>query len=151
MKKIILFFISGFFLACNFCFSQTDSISKYSKFSKGDIIVSSDLTPNADNINVSNKPYDEYIIGVFREMLKMKEGIDNRVKYNPVLLKGIAEVKYNSENGLIKKGDAITTSSEAGVGMKATKTGMIVGIALEDATAPSGLLKIRICVQYVVQ
>jgi len=35
--------------------------------------------------------------------------------------------------------------------MKATQSGMIIGIALEDANPSNGLVKIRILIQYVKQ
>lgn len=68
---------------------------------------------------------------------------------NTIKREGIYLVKFNSENGPIKKGDIVTTSSEPGVAMKATESGMIIGIALEDANGESGLVKIRILIQYV--
>ena len=41
-------------------------------------------------------------------------------------------VKVSLENGSIKKGDRITSSSISGIGMKATDGGRVVAIALED-------------------
>ena len=50
----------------------------------------------------------------------------------PVGLKGRVPVKLSTENGPIKKGDRITISSIPGIGMKATESSRVVGIALED-------------------
>ena len=63
---------------------------------------------------------------------------------------GIAHVRYNLQNGPIQKGDYITISSEAGVGMKATESGFTVGVALEssDAIEKPGLIKVRVMVRY---
>ena len=41
--------------------------------------------------------------------------------------------KVTLENGRIKRGDPITSSSKAGFGMKATNACKIIGYALEDA------------------
>ena len=49
----------------------------------------------------------------------------------PVALKGRVPVKVSMENGEIKIGDPITISSVAGIGMKATLSGEIVGYALK--------------------
>ena len=49
-----------------------------------------------------------------------------------VALVGRVPVKVNLENGQIKKGDAISASSEPGVGKKASVGEQTVGIALED-------------------
>jgi hypothetical protein len=69
---------------------------------------------------------------------------------SPVVSDGIAHVRYNLQNGPIQKGDYITISSEAGVGMKATESGFTVGVALEnsDATEKPGLIKVRVMVRY---
>ncbi|MBI3274095.1 MAG: hypothetical protein HYZ69_03035, partial [Candidatus Colwellbacteria bacterium] len=50
----------------------------------------------------------------------------------PVAMVGRVPVKVSTESGPIKIGDRITSSSLAGVGMKATKDGYTVGIALES-------------------
>ncbi|MEK7153576.1 MAG: hypothetical protein AAB834_06505, partial [Patescibacteria group bacterium] len=65
----------------------------------------------------------------------------------PVALNGRVPVKVSLENGPIAVGDRITSSSVAGVGMRATAEGPTVGIALEPfdgssatttATLPDG-------------
>lgn len=50
----------------------------------------------------------------------------------PLALSGRVPVKVNTENGEIHAGDFITSSSIPGVGMKATRSGMVVGKALEN-------------------
>jgi hypothetical protein len=50
----------------------------------------------------------------------------------PIGLKGRVPIKLSTENGPIKKGDRIALSSIPGVGMKATESSRVVGIALED-------------------
>lgn len=44
---------------------------------------------------------------------------------------GQVYVKVNLENGKVNAGDAVTTSSQAGIGMKATEQGRIVGWAVQ--------------------
>lgn len=61
--------------------------------------------------------------------LTIKKQTDPR---KPVALAGRVPVKVNLENGPIKAGDFLTSSSTPGVAMKATKTGRIVGQAMED-------------------
>lgn len=48
-----------------------------------------------------------------------------------VLSNGRASVKVSSKNGSIQANDYITSSDEPGVGMKATKEGVVLGTALE--------------------
>jgi len=112
-------------------------------------ILSSENCDWKKGFHPSNKTYDEHIVGVFRES-KPEETTATKAP-SPIISEGVAYVKYNSENGQIKKGDLITTSSTAGEGMKATQSGMVIGIALEDASGTSGLIKIRVLIQYVKQ
>ena len=77
--------------------------------------------------------YDNKLIGVVSENPSIVFGIKDATsnKY-AVVNTGDVAVNVNTTNGPIKKGDAITSSSKKGVGIKATKSGYIVGIAQED-------------------
>ena len=50
-----------------------------------------------------------------------------------IALVGRVPVKVSNENGAIKVGDRLVASTKAGYAMKATKQGMTLGMALEDA------------------
>lgn len=52
--------------------------------------------------------------------------------HQPVALAGRVPVKVSLENGSIHAGDALTSSTQPGVAMKATQAGRIIGYALED-------------------
>lgn len=67
-----------------------------------------------------------------------------------IITDNVAHVRYNLQNGHIRKGDYITISSEPGVGMKATESGFTIGVALEDsdATEKPGLIRVRVMVRY---
>jgi hypothetical protein len=56
----------------------------------------------------------------------------------PLALVGRIPVKVNMEGGVIRTGDYVTTSSEAGLAMKATRSGNVIGIALEDYSGTAG-------------
>ena len=60
---------------------------------------------------------------------------------------GDGHILVNAEGGNIKVGDAITTSSTAGIGMKATRDGMTIGIAQESYNFAGNETKL-IAVQY---
>lgn len=55
--------------------------------------------------------------------------------YLPLAIFGYFPAKVSVENGAIKRGDPITSSSKAGYGMKATGACKVIGYALEDANA----------------
>ncbi|OHA58438.1 MAG: hypothetical protein A2571_01510 [Candidatus Vogelbacteria bacterium RIFOXYD1_FULL_44_32] len=58
-------------------------------------------------------------------------------KSRAIALVGRVPVKVNGEGGNIKPGDRITISSEPGIGMKATTTGMTLGVALNSFAGES--------------
>lgn len=119
---------------------------KERKFFEEGVILSSPNTIFDDvSYDISKEPVDPYLIGVATGSRQPKKWSDF------ICSAGTSNVKYNSENGPIKKGDLITSSSIPGVGMKATQTGMVVGMALEDSKGESGLIKCRIMIQYVKQ
>jgi hypothetical protein len=147
ISKIVL---CSIILIANFCCTgnaQQKSTDE-NMFSNGTIISSENATLRSQP-KKADKAYDELMIGVYYENNSVPNG--PIIRTNPFISSGVTYVKYNSENGQIKKGDLITSSSTAGEGMKATQSGMVIGIALEDATGTTGVVKIRILIQYVRQ
>lgn len=80
--------------------------------------------------------YDSTIYGV--STTDPAISLESTDSANPhlVVTSGAAVVNVNALNGNISKGDNITSSTTAGVGIKATRNGYILGNALEDY-APS--------------
>jgi hypothetical protein len=78
---------------------------------------------------LTSKPYDHKVLGVVSEYAGVTLG---RYHENalPVALTGRVITAVSSENGPIKPGDLLTSSSTSGFAMKATKAGYIVGRAL---------------------
>ena len=84
----------------------------------------------------SSTPYQSSVLGVISTNPNQVYGEDGVFTESdnprPVSLAGRVPVKVSTENGPIHTGDAITSSSIPGVGMKATKAGRIVGTALQS-------------------
>ncbi len=94
----------------------------------GDILVSD---PSHDNSAVKSiKPYQGTILGVVPTQPGMLIGEDLEGDVTSIALAGRVPVKVTAKNGPINIGDPITSSDIAGVGMKATRSGYIVGTAL---------------------
>ena len=79
---------------------------------------------------------DPLLVGVYSEhpalRLGQKDATINGGRAIPVALAGRVPVKVSTENGTIAPGDAITSSAtQPGVGVKATATGRVVGIAMQ--------------------
>jgi hypothetical protein len=83
---------------------------------------------------LSQNEYDNTLFGVVTTSATIEyKSSDGAVPgAHPVISTGIARVRVTTANGPISIGDTITTSSTAGVGMKATKSGFIVGVAQAD-------------------
>ncbi len=64
----------------------------------------------------------------------------------PIALAGRVPTKVSHENGQIKAGDKLTISSVPGVAMRATKAGVTVGTALEDAVCEADAPSCKILV-----
>lgn len=83
----------------------------------------------------ANKPYQSNIIGIISTSPFQSMGraiLDYAKNPNPIAVVGRTAVKVSTINGAIFPGDPITSSVIAGVGMKATNPGVIVGKALES-------------------
>ena len=117
-------------------------------FDNGSIVTSEEGTIRG-NLNLSQASYDNRIVGVFISDGTQSSNVNR--KRIPVKNEGVCNVKFNSENGPIRKGDPVTSSSTPGVAMKATQSGIILGIAVEDAIGSNGTLKVRVLIQYLKQ
>ncbi|MBI2039476.1 hypothetical protein HYT18_00160, partial [Candidatus Microgenomates bacterium] len=81
----------------------------------------------------TDRPYDDQILGIVSTIpgLVLDESKDaTRGRAIPVALAGRVPVEVTTENGPIKVGDLLTSSSTPGVAMKATKAGQIIGQAM---------------------
>ncbi|MBI2596706.1 hypothetical protein HYW41_00935 [Candidatus Daviesbacteria bacterium] len=88
---------------------------------------------------LSKAPYDPGIVGVVTDNPAMLIRVKNKEGVHPVSSSGIVSVYVSSDGGPIKKDDLITSSKKAGVGMKATETGFVLGTALEDCSSTPGV------------
>jgi len=87
-------------------------------------------------IEKTSKPYDPQMIGVISVDPAIILGEKGKENLRAVALVGRVPVKVTTKNGEIKTGDYITSSDIPGVGMKATKPGRVIGIALESYSGP---------------
>ncbi|MEW5896000.1 MAG: hypothetical protein AB1650_09650 [Candidatus Omnitrophota bacterium] len=109
----------------------------------GDIVT---IHPDGNKLVKSAVPYDPAVIGIVSlmpavlfegdQILLPPEAPTQATSRPPVSLAGRVKVKVCTENGPIRRGDLLTTSSIPGTGMKADKTiraeHAIVAKALED-------------------
>lgn len=96
---------------------------------EGDIVV---FDPEKGIVR-ANLPYDIHLFGILQNqpilLIKRADGTGK-----PVARSGIAMVNVTLSNGPIKAGDYITSTTIPGLGMKATLSGNVIGIALNNST-----------------
>ena len=134
MKKIII--ISSFAFVSQLCFSQQTRNTV--TFAHGDLVISGTGRIFDGQLEKCNEAYSELVVGVYNETTAL-------LNVPSILETGIAYIKFDDANGHVVAGDYITGSSKTGYGMKAKRSGVMVGVALEDSPGKqSGLLKIRV-------
>ena len=82
-------------------------------------------------------PYDPQVMGVVSRDAAITISTDDSTKAVPVISNGTVYILVSSQQGNIKKGDYLTTSTIPGVAVKAVDSGYVLGSALEDYSASS--------------
>lgn len=99
----------------------------------GDVVAIDSSLPAG--VRKSMGTYDNQVLGVIST--SPGKVLDDAIGLNfgravPVALAGRVPMKVSKENGVVKAGDYLTSSSTPGVSMRATKAGPVIGQAIED-------------------
>jgi len=108
--------------------ATTQSIDD-SSVSDGDVLCFSD-----GKIVKCSQEYQVDLYGVFSDSPALALDDSGLERGKLMLDSGRVAVKVSTENGEVKKGDFVTSSKRAGIAEKATKSGNVLGVALEDYT-----------------
>jgi hypothetical protein len=84
-----------------------------------------------EGYTLTDEPYDDQLYGVVTTSPSVALNDFGLEGHYPLVSSGVVEVAVTAENGAIEKGDYITSSQRPGIGMKATRTGTTLGVALE--------------------
>lgn len=104
---------------------------------------------HAGRLAVSTRPYDRRVAGVVAGANEYPSaitlaGLAEKPNKVAVTLSGTVYTRVSSENGPVRAGDLLTTSSRPGVAMRATdleaSRGATIGKAMEDLSADEGLV-----------
>jgi len=92
-------------------------------------------------------PYDRDLFGVVTEnpSVVLNQATDKTL---PVISYGEVLVSVSNQNGEIKRGDFVTSSSVPGIGQRATDDGFVLGKALEDLNGKEGKIGVFVNIQY---
>jgi hypothetical protein len=126
-----------------------------SEYQPGDVIAI-DTTGTRRFTKVA-KPYSTLVAGIYSTkpgVLATPHAIDDpRVEKDeiPLAVVGIVPCKATNENGEIKTGDLLVSSSVAGYAMKGTDAkrmnGAVIGKALEDMKGKTGVIEVLVSLQ----
>lgn len=138
---------------CKGCADLAEDYISAQNLEAGEVVVI-DENSNALEVKKSSQPYDQKILGVVSSAPAIRISEDGGIWISkgdssktdtgyPIALTGRVPVKVSTENGAIKPGDYLTSSSVPGTAMKASKKGKVLGMALEGFNS-SGIGKIKI-------
>ena len=128
---------------------------------KGDVLAI-DTSANGDGTMYNNfkamksqTAYDAHLLGIVSTspgiILNGPDDVADELMSKPderlLALAGRVPVKVTAENGAISQGDYLTSSSTAGLAMKATHSGPVLGQALENWNPASGKDRMLILVK----
>lgn len=126
-----LLFIPLFWV--NTAYAQTsEGVAVYVPISETDAQDGDIVSLSEKGFTLSREDYDANMYGIISENPAVAFENEQKKEGKPVLRAGRVYVRVSGQNGPIKKGDLITSSKRAGIGQKATRSGIIVGLALEN-------------------
>lgn len=120
-------------------------------YEPGDVLVISAKSDRA--VARSSEPYSTLVAGVYSEnpgFVGSPDVMEDRSKDDiPVAVVGIVTCKVSAENGPIRRGDLLVTSSTAGHAMRAEspEPGTILGKALEPLETGTGVILVLVTLQ----
>jgi len=124
-----------------------------SGYEPGDLLV---IDPSGQRrLTLSRKPYSTLVAGIYSTkpgMLATPHPVDAKFEGEvPLAVVGIVPCKVTAENGAIRVGDLLVTSSHAGYAMKGTDrrrlVGAVVGKALEPLPKGTGTIQVLVTLQ----
>lgn len=122
---------------------------------EGDVPEGSLICGQEQNFVLCSIEYDTSLYGVVDESPSASFETEDLPNAHLVVYDGKTFVRVSSLNGNIEVGDQITTSSRAGVGMKAVTNGYVIGTALNayssDDTESEGLVEVSINIHPTIE
>ncbi len=142
MKK--LFIIASLLFCIQMLQAQEPTKRNHATFEHGDLVASNTARLSDGEFSKAIGAYSPLVVGVYAEKTETS-------LMPTILVDGIAYIKFDASNGQVKVGDYVTSGSKPGYSIKATQTGYVVGVVLEDSSGDTGLVKIRIQPTWVKQ
>jgi len=121
-------------------------------YEPGDVLVLASDTNG--NVEKSREPYSTMVAGIFATkpgVIGRRETLAKSVNELPMAMVGIVPTKVSAENGAIRQGDLLVTSSKAGYAMKGTDrnrlVGAVLGKAMGSLQSGTGVIEVLVTLQ----
>jgi hypothetical protein len=148
MKKIILVTFLFLFISQILFAQSLPQMARNLEIADKEAKVGDIISQSKEGFFRSNIPYDENMVGVVGETPILVFGKPTTTTL-PIIYLGETSVRVSARDEKIKKGDFITSSEKPGVGQKATRSGFVIGKAMEDFEKEEGLMRVEINIQYL--
>lgn len=122
------------------------------EYEPGDVLV----LASGDNSDVekSAEPYSTMVAGIFATkpgVIGRRDALSNSSDDIPMAMVGVVPTKVSAENGPIRKGDLLVTSSTKGFAMKGTDRsrmlGAVIGKAMNSLDSGTGVIEVLVTLQ----
>jgi hypothetical protein len=124
-------------VTCGGDFAESVDVSgSRASYEPGDVLVIG--ANSGSDVAKSSEPYSTLVVGVYSTKpgvvgRRQTTGTKTSTTAVPMAMVGIVPTKVSAENGAIKRGDLLVTSSTAGYAMKGTDRSLLAGAVLGKA------------------
>jgi len=122
------------------------------QYEPGDVLVLS--SENENDVQKSSEPYSTMVAGIFATrpgVIGRRESLSKGADELPMAMVGIVPTKVTTQNGPIRKGDLLVTSSRSGYAMRGTHharmLGAVIGKAMGNLDSGSGVIEVLVTLQ----
>ncbi len=129
-----------------------DAAGGKERYEPGDVLV---LTSDGKgDVEKSSEPYSTMVAGVFATkpgVIGKRQSLSKDADDLPMAMVGIVPAKVSAENGSIRRGDLLVSSSRPGYAMKGTNRsrmlGAVIGKALGSLASGTGVIEVLVTLQ----
>jgi hypothetical protein len=121
-------------------------------YEPGDVLVLA--SEDNSDIQKSTEPYSAMVAGIFATkpgVIGRRDAVAKSTDNIPMAMVGVVPTKVISENGPIRKGDLLVTSSSPGYAMRGTDRnrmlGAVIGKAMGTLSTGSGVIEVLVTLQ----
>lgn len=121
-------------------------------YQPGDVLVLA--SGDSDDVQKSSEPYSTMVAGIYATkpgVIGRREALAKSKNDIPMAMVGVVPTKVSAENGPIRKGDLLVSSSTPGYAMRGTDrsrlVGAVIGKAMQPLESGQGVIEVLVTLQ----